>query len=457
MNQSNNLRIQVGICDDIGNARVQQDACFVIQKPDQGCTIFGVADGHGQELGHIASNACVKSVSEFVDANLDKMIADTVLFLEECFAHTQTAIARTFVDYYVDRGYEVNEEENGRITKRRFPTHSFTNAGGGTMLTIAVLKGAQLFIANVGDCNAQLCTETPVITQDMLRYEKDAEVSQETSQVVDTEVSQETSQVVDTEVSQETSHVADTVANAVANVADTASCMFEDDEVSEVEKVSQETDTLVLTSDHSPMNPKEYVRMRKFRPSEEDPLKAEMLFVYDEQETSKPFCQPVFNISEDGVPTVRDDVPYYYKNVCKERAAYVSVPANAYFPDALASTRAMGDFNIATYGVTSKPEIQSIDLGRVLEHTGAVCVTMCSDGVWDNWLPDYVTKFMMDASCLAAVKGDVEKGAQRVAKSFIKRNEIFAQKNFRGSADNAMCVVVYVSKVSEVLKKEKIE
>jgi serine/threonine protein phosphatase PrpC len=431
MNQSNNLRIQIGVCDDIGNARVQQDASFVIQKLDQGCTIFGVADGHGQELGHIASNVCVKSVSEFVDANCEKMVADTVAFLEECFAHVQTQISKTFVTYYVDRGYEVKEEENGRITKRRFPTHSFTTAGGGTMLTIAVLKGAQLFIANVGDCNAQLCTETPVMTQDMLRYEKDVVgVSQETLTLE--EAAKAIEAIIEGTPVVEVSHVEDTVAMAT-------------------------TDTLVLTCDHSPMNPKEYVRMRKFKPSEEDPTKAEMLFVYDDQETSKPFCQPVFNISEDGVPTVRDDVPYYYKNVSKERAAYVSVPANAYLPDALASTRAMGDFNIATYGVTAKPEIQSIDLGRVLEHTDMVCVTMCSDGVWDNWLPEYVTKFMMDASCLAAVKSDVEKGAQRVAKSFIKRNEIFAQKNFRGSADNAMCVVVYVSKVSEAPKKEKIE
>ena len=431
MNQSNNLRIQIGNCDDIGNARVQQDACFVIQKMDQGCTIFGVADGHGQELGHIASNACVKSVTEFVDANLEKMVADTVLFLEECFAHAQAAISKTFVDYYVDRGYEVNEEENGRITKRRFPTHGFTNAGGGTMLTIAVLKGGQLFIANVGDCNAQLCSETPVMTQDMLRYEKD--VSQETTPTLEEAATAIEAILEGTEVS----HVEDTASMASTNV----------------------TDTLLLTSDHSPMNPKEYVRMRKFRPSEEDPLKAEMLFVYDEQETSKPFCQPVFTIGEDGVPTVRDDVPYYYKNVNKERAAYVSVPANAYLPDALASTRSMGDFNIATYGVSAKPEIQSIDLNRVLEHTGAVCVTMCSDGVWDNWLPEHVTKFMMDASCLGAVKTDVEKGAQRVAKSFMKRNEMFAQKNFRGNADNAMCVVVYVSKVptESVVVKEKIE
>jgi serine/threonine protein phosphatase PrpC len=432
MNQSNNLRIQVGVCDDIGNARVQQDASFVIQKLDQGCTIFGVADGHGQELGHIASNACVKSVTEFVDANCEKMVADTVLFLEECFAHAQAAISKTFVDYYVDRGYEVNEEENGRITKRRFPTHSFTNASGGTMLTIAVLKGGQLFIANVGDCNAQLCTETPVMTQDMLRYEKDVA---------------KVSHVVDRTTLEEAAKVIEAILDGV-NVEDT--------------EVSQETttDALLLTCDHSPMNPNEYVRMRKFRPSEEDPTKAEMLFVYDEQETAKPFCQPVFNISEDGVPTVRDDVPFYYKNVCKERAAYVTVPANAYLPDALASTRSMGDFNIATYGVTAKPEIQSIDLGMVLEHTGAVCVTMCSDGVWDNWLPAYVTKFMMDATCLGAVKTDLEKGAQRVAKSFMKRNEMFAQKNFRGNADNAMCVVVYVSKVPlepEVPKKEKIE
>ena len=415
MNKSNNLRIQVGICDDIGNARVQQDASIIIEKPDQGCTIFGVADGHGQELGHIASNACVKSVTVFVDANCEKMVTDTVAFLEECFAHVQRQISETFVTYYLDRGYDIKEEENGRITKRRFPTHSFTNASGGTMLTIAVLKGAQLFIANVGDCNAQLCTETPVITQDMLRYEKDVSV---------------------------------TAIEAILDGTTVATA------------VSSTTDALVLTCDHSPMNPKEYVRMRKFKQSVEDPLKAEMLFVYDDQETAKPYCQPVFTISEDGVPTVRDDVPHYYKNVSKERAAYVSVPANAYFPDALASTRAMGDFNIATYGVTSKPEIQSIDLGRVLERTDVVCVTMCSDGVWDNWLNEHVTKFMMDPTCLAAVKTDVEKGAMRVAKSFMKRNEIFAQKNFRGSADNAMCVAVYVSKVPtkpEAPKKEKIE
>ncbi len=434
MNQSTKLRIQIGVCDDIGNARVQQDASFTIQKPEQGCTIFGVADGHGQELGHIASNVCVKSVTEFVNANLDKMVANTVTFLEECFAHVQSQISETFVAYYVDRGYDVKEEENGRITKRRFPTHSFTNVGGGTMLTIAVLKGAQLFIANVGDCDAQLCTGTPVMTQDMLKYEKD--VAKAT--------------VADT-VSQET-----TTLEEAANVFE---AILEGAPVVEVSHVV-DIDTLVLTCDHSPMNPKEYVRMRKFKPSEEDPNKAEMLFVYDEQETAKPFCQPVFTIGEDGVPTVRNDVPFYYKNVNKERAAYVSVPANAYFPDALASTRAMGDFNIATFGVTSKPEIQSIDLGRVLEHTDMVCVTMCSDGVWDNWLNEHVTKFMMDASCLAAVKGDVEKGAQRVAKSFMKRNEIFSQKNFRGSADNAMCVVVYVSKVPfepDAPKKVKIE
>lgn len=416
MNQSTKLRIQIGVCDDIGNARVQQDASFTIQKPEQGCTIFGVADGHGQELGHIASNVCIKSVSEFVNANLDKMVADTVAFLEECFAHVQSQISETFVAYYVDRGYDVKEEENGRITKRRFPTHSFTNVGGGTMLTIAVLKGAQLYIANVGDCNAQLCTETPVITQDMLKYEKD--VAKETPTLEE-------------------------AAKAIEAIL-------------EGTESSQETSTLVLTCDHSPMNPKEYVRMREFKPSEEDPTKAEMLFVYDEQETAKPFCQPVFNIGEDGVPVVRNDVPFYYKNVNKERAAYVSVPANAYFPDALASTRAMGDFNIATFGVTSKPEIQSIDLNRVLERTDIVCITMCSDGVWDNWLNEHVTKFMMDVACLSAVKGDVEKGAQRVAKSFMKRNEMFAQKNFRGSADNAMCVVVYVSK-EEAPKKEKIE
>jgi len=45
---------------------------------------------------------------------------------------------------------------------------------------------------------------------------------------------------------------------------------------------------------------------------------------------------------------------------------------------------------------------------------------------------------------LSAIDADLEKGALRVTKSFMIRNNGFAQRNFRGSADNATSIVVYL-------------
>jgi hypothetical protein len=47
---------------------------------------------------------------------------------------------------------------------------------------------------------------------------------------------------------------------------------------------------------------------------------------------------------------------------------------------------------------------------------------------------------------LSAIDADLEKGALRVNKSFMIRNNAFAQKNFRGNADNATSIVVYLKK-----------
>jgi serine/threonine protein phosphatase PrpC len=389
------LKIQYGQVDDIGNNRTQQDDSCVIVKPEIDCAVFVVADGHSSETGHIAANACIASIKEFTDANLGELAEAPLQFLDRCFAQAQEQIREAFTKHYVDKGFEV-KEENGMLIKRRFPTHSFTNIGGGSMLTIAVINSTKLYIANVGDCDAQLCVNEPVLTNSMLKYEIDVATGK-------------TELEVETEAPTKLTHLA-------------------------------------LTRDHSPMNPDEYRRAREFRPSPVDPNAAELLFVYDDQETPKHYCESVFSVSEDGALTIRDDVNYYCKNVSRERATYVSVPPDANYSDALASTRAMGDFNIGNYGVTAKPEIQSVDLTAIFEQTDVACMVMATDGVWDNWLPDHVTKFMMDPSCLSAIDADLEKGALRVNKSFMIRNNAFAQKNFRGNADNATSIVVYLKK-----------
>lgn len=387
------LKIQYGQVDDIGNNRTQQDDSCVIIKPEINCAIFAVADGHGADTGHIAANACMAAIKEFTDANLGILAENPLQFLERCYAHAQEQIREAFAKHYTDKGFEV-KHENGILLKRRFVTHSFTNIGGGSMLTITVLNCTKLYIANVGDCAAQLCVNEPILKNSMLKYEIDVATGIE----VETETS-----VTETRLTH-----------------------------------------LALTRDHSPMSADEYRRVREFRPSPTDPNKAELLFVYDEQDTPKPYCEPVFSVAEDGTPVVRDDVTYYCKNVSKERATYVSVPNDANYTDALASARAMGDFNIGNYGVSPKPEIQSVDLSAVFERTDVACMVIATDGVWDNWIPDHVTKFMMDKSCLSAIDTDLEKGALRVTKSFMIRNNGFAQKNFKGSADNATSIVVYL-------------
>ena len=209
--------------------------------------------------------------------------------------------------------------------------------------------------------------------------------------------------------------------------------------------------------------------MRTFKCSDENPNHAELLCVYDNQYKHKPRCPNVFDISESGIPTIRQDdgsFEYYYKNVRKEKASYVSDRCGE---NILSVTRALGDFKLQTLGLSNKPEIQSIDLEPIFAQLKlqidtekvdtekvdtetvkpvdpmSVCVVLCTDGVWDNWIYDHVCKFVMDPSCLNAIVADTEKGAARVAKSFMLRNQTFARKNFGDGSDNATGIVMYIT------------
>ena len=283
----------------------------------------------------------------------------------------------------------------------------------GTTFSLIIVLGKKLWIANVGDSTGVLCAKHPVFNASHLKFEKDAAIPGKV---------------------------------AVAS---------EDDP----------TNLIVLTSEgHSPENPEEYVRMRNFMSSKDDPNHAELLCVYDKTGRSKHMCPPVFDISEDGTPTLRPIDDYYVKNVRKEKAAYLTDKKG---DNALASTRAIGDYNLSVLGLSHKPEIRSLDLVPVFEELKAqiassgkeasiedpdpltVCVVLCSDGVWDNWIFDHVQKFMMDKSCLSALEKDQERGAQRVCKSFMLRNQAFANKNFGRNSDNATGIVMYITEQEE--------
>jgi serine/threonine protein phosphatase PrpC len=277
-----------------------------------------------------------------------------------------------------------------------------------------------MWIANVGDSTGILCAKHPIFNSSHLTFEKDVGIPEK---------------------------------------------MYETKKADD-DKLSN---YIILTSeDHSPEDPEEYKRMRAFKASAENPHHAELLCVYDKQGRTKTMCPPVFNISEDGTPTVRPEdgsFEYYLKNVRKEKAAYVCSRGLL----ALAGTRSLGDIELHNLGLTHKPIIRSMDLNKVFEDLRAVrkpqatteataagpseedpdpmtvCVVLCTDGVWDNWIYDHVQRFVMDKSCLKAIKNDNELGAQRVCKSFMLRNQAFGRKNFGNNSDNATGIVMYIT------------
>jgi serine/threonine protein phosphatase PrpC len=297
----------------------------------------------------------------------------------------------------------------------------------GTTFSIIIVLGKKMWIANVGDSTGILCAKHPIFNRSHLAFEKDLGIPEK---------------------------------------------MYETKKADD-DKLSN---YIILTSeDHSAEDPEEYKRMRAFKSSEENPHHAELICVYDKQGRTKTLCPHVFNISEDGTPTVRPDdesFEYYFKNVRREKAAYVCSRGQL----ALAGTRSLGDIELHNLGLTHKPIIRSMDLNKVFEDLRAaikdskektaqargseaagggpaeeipepntICVVLASDGVWDNWIYDHVQKFVMDKSCLKAIETDKVFGAQRVCKSFMLRNQTFGRKHFGNSSDNATGIVMYIT------------
>ena len=419
---ANGLSVKIGKNTDLGGSKVNQDAHCVIHFKNSdnvsGCAIC-VADGHG-EKGEIASECGVKFLKEIIRRGADELFSEPVSFLNKAFIHIHDKIRDSLVDALKDEKYEVEVNKlTGEILKRRMPTHAFNSLKSGTTFSVIVLLGKMLYVANVGDSTGLLFSGTPILKPSHLNNELN-------SSVVNTESSL-------------------------------------DDYRTYIE----------LTGDHSPENPQEYIRMRKFKCSEENPLSAELLCVYNE-ERPKHLCPRVFDISEEGVPTVRKEdgtFSFSYKNVRKEKATYVT---DKYGDNALSVTRALGDYALNYRGVSCEPEIRSInleplfnqmkenmalnanpvtasgggpDLKLETEPAKTLCVVLCSDGVWDNWIYDHVGKFVFDKSCLDALAQDTVRGAERIANSFMIRNQTFAKKNFGWNSDNATGIVMYISDV----------
>jgi serine/threonine protein phosphatase PrpC len=400
------LKIQIGEETVMGGGRENQDNNFVIHL-DNNNKIIGMIDGHGTISGKIISTIVSQRFHEYLHNNMTMLLETPVEFLATVFKYIHNKIREDLVIEMNRIGYEAQLNDLGYVIHRRYSTQAFTNLKGGATFSVIILLGTKMYIANVGDSAGLLCCKQPVLTPSLVKYEMDVAVPGKTQ--------------------------------------------------TNGEKSDVPLNYMELTCDHSPQNPNEYIRARNFRCYHENPNFADMIFVYDNQNLEKHLCPPIFNISETGVPTVKDcdgSCTYYYKNVNREKATYVCSETGE---DAVAFTRSLADFKINDWGVSCDPEIQSVDLETVFEkmrlHRGLdtdtsplqLCVVLCTDGVWDNWINDHVYKFVMDPSCLRAIADKPDEGATRVAKSFMARNTIFNNKNFGSSRDDASCIVMYVS------------
>ena len=377
-----------GSATDIGGSRENQDNVCCFQNSDilANC----IFDGHGPD-GKWIAEVCKLNTERLISENSDRLVLDPVNALSELFSELKTILSVKTVERFSKKNRECKIEPSGVIIiKDLFNEFWQPLVNGGATMTVLILikKTLKLYIANLGDSDAMLCSSKQIFRQDDLKCETGLKYGLEDGL----------------------------------------------------------KDYLMLTANHSPTNIDEYVRMRSKAACPTNPNKSLIDVIYDKQ-CAETFCQ-VYDTSTP-IPKLLE-CPLgggYYKNVRKENATYVRTTENR----KLAFTRTMGDFEMDPYGIISEPSINSIDLSDILERytetdlNPVLCLFVSSDGVWDNWEYQKVQEFLMYDNCLEAV-GKTDDGSQKVLDSFMARNNLFARHNFGNTADNATSAILYVKK-----------
>lgn len=434
---------QCGSDTDIGGGRENQDDCFI--HTSAGIVILCVLDGHGREVGKVAANTARQTLIAYftqccpILAAREDVRAATYECLVQAHNIAHAAIRDAFRAEMESQGYEVEEAEGGFLRKRRAPSKIWSCVHGGSSCSIVAIVKNMCYVANVGDSSGIICGYHKVLNQAMMIPIGDAAKGGILPASKDEENK-----------------------DSMAVEARTTNNNFVTGQ--------QKIDTVIITAEHSPECPEEFIRLRSFRSNEQDPRFPSLSVVYDSPSANRSECPLVFRLDEHGAPHVLDNGTYY-KNVRKEWASLVATPSTAEFQDALAFTRSLGDLHLHTYGVTHEPEVQcfSLDslwtdlncsnqLGSELQAGGVggddidprvaascFCIVLATDGVWDNWAYEDVTRFVMHSSCISAVQKAAD-GAQRVAQSFMQRNAVYARRNFGSQADNATGIIAYIGR-----------
>jgi serine/threonine protein phosphatase PrpC len=412
------LRFRVGGIKDPGvDGKENQDDYTCWETEDGSTRIFMVLDGHGRELGKIASKAAKDALMGYLTLpnTLAALRKDAPGVMETAFATAHNAVRESFLKYYARQGMVTNVEEGGYIVKRH-PSQQVWHCvhGGSTCSVCIILDNKILVSANVGDSSSLLC-------------------------------------------------------GLGEKLSETESCLFRtsEPEMHEEGPTPANRCVSVLTADHGPENPNEFIRMRSQCPCpKRGKAHPSMVFVYDGSARAKTDCNPVFSVGSEDSVTITNNGSYY-KSVRNEWASLVTTPTYARFQDALAFTRSIGDLHLQVYGVSHRPDIAIYDLTNLFrqstDQADKALLVMCSDGIWDNWkyndaaahlcnpalweFPQEEIVTRLDGSSMdAEIQGNSSHTID-VAKEFMRVNKVHAHRNFGRHADNMCALICQIVKV----------
>ena len=240
-----------GVKDEGVKGKENQDDYFLWNKGDGKTYVIAVLDGHGRELGKVASKAAKDSMYRDLtsDAVLDQLRTTPQATMADVFRRANDAIRTTFLEHYGARNVDCKVEPGGFLVNRARQGAAWNCVHGGTTASVVVvLDGALLISANVGDSTAMTCNLGPSMVPSTLF----------------------------------TTYPPEPVHDEPSN---TGAATYH-----------------VLSAEHSPETPSEYVRMREQRPCPNRGGNfSEMLFVYDAPSYSKYDCPDVFHVQGNGL------------------------------------------------------------------------------------------------------------------------------------------------------------
>ena len=400
------INIQISHATDIGGGRENQDDFFIFQKPEEKITVVAILDGHGIEHGKLASGSARDFLTTYFETNYLLLKTNPYETLVNAYSGTHNHLKEWFTQSLTNNNYKVMESKEGYLLKRYTDNQPWQSLRGGTTCTIIAIIDKMVYCSNVGDSTATLCSKVPIFNPEkQLTYLGDS--------------------------------------------ATPSSTPFTQPVSTSAESTALST-TMEINANHSPDNPSEFCRLRQFQQRLGNPLHPASHLVYDSKLNDKVRCSPIFTVDASGNPTITNNGTYC-KNVRHEYATLLTTPSTARFSESLAFTRSVGDFYMQTYGVTYCPEIHSIDLDTLFDDLDKkqqqqqqtpLCLVVASDGVWDNWIFEDVTDYVLSDDVVESSN----KKEKTAAELLIQQNDIYARANFGNNSDNATAIIVYLNR-----------